>query len=243
VLVSKLIVFEVRVNGAENVNAFSFVVNKVAVDTFKFDMLVVCPFINNIDADENVFKLFVNPDIDKYDALETVFKLVNIVLVVDVKFDILVVCPLINNIDEDEKEFKLLDTFDIDKNDIITYALERMQDLVQTEEFGVKPNDFDPDIFFKHAIGITSSKDEPITIVLKADKIASKYILSQPFHSSQRIIKEGKNRTSFELKIVNSEEFVRSILSYGNGIEIIEPESLRNEMISRIKGLAKLYEI
>lgn len=134
-------------------------------------------------------------------------------------------------------------SFDIDKNDIITYALERMQDLVQTEEFGVKPNDFDPDIFFKHAIGITSSKDEPITIVLKADKIASKYILSQPFHSSQRIIKEGKNRTSFELKIVNSEEFVRSILSYGNGIEIIEPESLRNEMISRIKGLAKLYEI
>jgi hypothetical protein len=29
VLVSKLIVFEVRVNGAENVNAFSFVVNNV----------------------------------------------------------------------------------------------------------------------------------------------------------------------------------------------------------------------
>jgi hypothetical protein len=44
-----------------------------------------------MDELENVFKLFVNPDTDKYDELDNAFKLVNIVLDVAVKFDILVV--------------------------------------------------------------------------------------------------------------------------------------------------------
>lgn len=134
-------------------------------------------------------------------------------------------------------------SFDTDKQNVITYALERMSDFVVSEEYGIKPNDFDPELFFKHAIGITSSKEEPVTIIFKADKVSSKYIQSQPFHSSQTIIKEGKNKTTFELKIIQSEEFIRSILSFGEGVEIIEPKELRDEIISRIKGMVKSYEI
>ncbi|MBI1836889.1 MAG: WYL domain-containing protein [Flavobacteriia bacterium] len=134
-------------------------------------------------------------------------------------------------------------SFDVDKQNVITYALERMENLIISEEYGLKPSDFDPDHFFKHAIGITSGKDEPISIQFKADKVAAKYIQSQPFHISQSVIKEGKNRITFELKIINSEEFIRSIMSYGNGIEIIEPKELRDEITSRIKGMVKLYEI
>ena len=52
---------------------------------------------------------------DKYEALDRVFKFVNIVLLVVVKFDILVVCPLINNIDALEKLFKLFVDPDTDK--------------------------------------------------------------------------------------------------------------------------------
>lgn len=134
-------------------------------------------------------------------------------------------------------------SFDSDKQNVITYALERMTDFMVTDQYGIKPQDFDPEIFFKHAIGITSSKDEPTTIHFKADKISSKYIQSQPFHSSQKVIKEGKNRTTFELKIIRSEEFIRSIMSFGDGIEIVEPKEIRDEIISRVKGMIKSYEI
>jgi predicted DNA-binding transcriptional regulator YafY len=134
-------------------------------------------------------------------------------------------------------------SFDLDKQSVITYALERISELVITEEYGIKPKDFDPDIFFKHAIGITSGTDDPMTIHFKADKVSAKYIQSQPFHTSQEIIKEGKNKTTFQLKIINSEEFIRSILSFGDGIEIVEPKELRDEIISRIKGMTKIYEI
>ena len=123
----------------------------------------------------------------------------------------------------------------------MTYALERMANVVILEEKGEKPTDFDPDLFFKHAVGITSSEEEPSVIVFKTDNISAKYISSQPFHSSQKIIKEGKNKTTFELKILLSEEFIRSILSYGGGIEIIEPSELRDEIIIRLLEMMKHY--
>jgi hypothetical protein len=111
-------VLVVRVNGDEKVKAFSFVVNKVDVDAFKFEIFVVCPFINNMDADENVFKLFVNPDIDRYDVLDKVFKLLNIVVVVADKLDIDVVCPVPNE-DELDKLFKLFVNPEIDRYDAL----------------------------------------------------------------------------------------------------------------------------
>jgi predicted DNA-binding transcriptional regulator YafY len=134
-------------------------------------------------------------------------------------------------------------SFDLEKKAVITYALERMSQVEILEEVGLKPLDFEPDLFFKHAVGITSSEDEPTVIVFKADNVSAKYIVSQPFHSSQRVIKEGKNRTTFELRVLISEEFIRSVLSYAGGIEIVEPAEFREEIISRIEEMIKNYNL
>ena len=134
-------------------------------------------------------------------------------------------------------------SFDLDKKEVMTYALERMTNVEITTEKGNKPEGFDPDLFFKHAVGITSNEDEPATIVFKADNVSAKYIISQPFHSSQQVIKEGKNKTTFEIKILISEEFIRSVLSYAGGIEIIEPSELRDEIIARLHEMMKHYDL
>lgn len=134
-------------------------------------------------------------------------------------------------------------SFDLDKKNIITYALERMTEVVILDEKGEKPVSFDPDLFFKHAIGITSSEDEPSDIIFKADNVSAKYIISQPFHSSQLVVKEGKNRTTFELKILISEEFIRAVLSYAGGIEIIEPLELREDIITRLEEMMNNYNL
>ena len=134
-------------------------------------------------------------------------------------------------------------SFDLEKKEVTTYALERMKNVVVLEEKGIKPLNFNPDNFFKHAIGITSSEDEPSLIIFKADNVSAKYIESQPFHSSQKTIKEGKNKTTFELKVLISEEFIRSLISFGGGIEIIEPLELREEIIFRLKEMMKNYKI
>ncbi len=132
-------------------------------------------------------------------------------------------------------------SYDQSKLKIITYALERMTELVISQEKGEKPINFNPDLFFKHAIGITSNEGKPEKIEFFADNIAARYIESQPFHHSQKIIAVGKERTKFELTILVSEEFIRSILSYGGEIEILKPQSLKEELIRRTSNLLKQY--
>lgn len=133
-------------------------------------------------------------------------------------------------------------SFDKSKEDIITYALDRMKDLEVTDERANKPSDFNPENYFKYAIGITAdNKSEPEVVVFKADNVAAKYIESQPFHASQKVIKIGKNRTTFELKVLISEEFIRSILSYAGELEVITPSILRESIIKRVKGMNDIY--
>lgn len=133
-------------------------------------------------------------------------------------------------------------SFDKAKNDIITYGLDRITQLEITEEEAQKPTDFNPENYFKYAVGITAdNKSQPENVVFKADNVAAKYIDSQPFHTSQKIIKEGKNRTTFELKILISEEFIRSILSYGGEIEVLAPLSLRENVMKRLRSMNDAY--
>jgi predicted DNA-binding transcriptional regulator YafY len=132
-------------------------------------------------------------------------------------------------------------SFDNVKEAIITYALDRMEDLVVSTEKGVKPNHFDPDLFFKHAIGITANNAAPEKIIFKADKIAAKYIDSQPFHDSQVKEKEGKKRVTFSLFVSVSEELYREILSYGGAVEVIQPLFMREEIQRRLKQMMENY--
>ena len=132
-------------------------------------------------------------------------------------------------------------SFDTTKNDIITYALDRIQDPMITEDEASFPEDFNPEAYFQDTIGITAYKGKAEKIRIKANKIAAKYIASQPFHSSQKIISENKEHSVFELIILISEEFIRTILSYGGEIEILEPAKLRETISERVQQMSVIY--
>jgi predicted DNA-binding transcriptional regulator YafY len=133
-------------------------------------------------------------------------------------------------------------THDIDKKEIITYALDRLSELSITEEVFERPVDFNQENYFRYAVGISANnKAEPQRVIFKADNVAAKYIESQPFHASQVISKEGKNRTTFEMTVLVSEELIRSILSYAGELEVVQPEILREELVRRLKKMNDLY--
>ena len=56
-------------------------------------------------------------------------------------------------------------------------------------------------------------------------------------------MKEGKNKTTFSLQVIISEELIRSLLSYGGELEVIEPETLRNTIKKRIVEMSERYDI
>ncbi|HZH86529.1 MAG TPA: WYL domain-containing protein [Brumimicrobium sp.] len=134
--------------------------------------------------------------------------------------------------------------FDSVKEKVITYALDRISDLEIIEQQGDKPADFKPDLFFKHSIGITASAEaRPDKIEFIASNIAAKYINSQPFHESQKIVEENNEQTKFELFALVSEELIRELLSYGGDVQVLQPESLKGELIKRIQKMNQNYKL
>jgi predicted DNA-binding transcriptional regulator YafY len=132
-------------------------------------------------------------------------------------------------------------SFDESKNDIITFALERMLNLESIKENSIIPSSFNPKEYFEYSTGITAYKGEPELIEIKADSISAKYILSQPFHHSQKLISEYNEYSIFQLKVFISEELIRSFLSFGGEIEVLSPANLRSMIKQRSSELFQKY--
>jgi predicted DNA-binding transcriptional regulator YafY len=132
-------------------------------------------------------------------------------------------------------------SFDESKNDIITFALERMLNLESIKENSIIPSSFNPKEYFEYSTGITAYKGEPELIEIKADSISAKYILSQPFHHSQKLISEYNEYSIFQLKVFISEELIRSFLSFGGEIEVLSPANLRSMVKQRSSELFQKY--
>ena len=135
-------------------------------------------------------------------------------------------------------------SFDIEKESIVTYALERMEDVILSKKVYKEPISFNAEKFFKNAVGITANDlTSPETVIIKADNVAAKYIESQPFHHSQKVVKKGKNKTMFSMEVLISEELIRSLLSYAGEVEVIEPANLRELMVKRLVEMCDKYYI
>ena len=132
-------------------------------------------------------------------------------------------------------------SYSLAKKKVMTFGLDRISDFITTEDYFIEKIEFNQDIYFKHSIGITSFDEKPKKIIFKIDKIGGKYLESQPIHLSQKLIKEGKKRNTYQLNVLVSEELKRLFLSYGNQIEIIEPEELRDTIKNEIIELSEMY--
>ncbi len=132
-------------------------------------------------------------------------------------------------------------SYDNKQKAIRTFALERMDAPQLTEEDILVPDEFDPDRYFQHTMGITSYKGKSSDIRFQAKAVAARYLNSQPLHESQEVIRESQAHTIFSLKLLVSEELVRTLLSFGDEIEVLEPENLRNLILERVKKMNQLY--
>ncbi|PHR21035.1 MAG: hypothetical protein COA38_19075 [Fluviicola sp.] len=128
-------------------------------------------------------------------------------------------------------------SFDDAKKDFITYGLDRMTELEILTESAERPENFKPENYFKYAVGITSGNEDPSEVRFSAKPVAAKYISSQPFHSSQELLKETSDQSEFSLRVNISEELIRSLLSYGGEVKIIEPSVLVKEIKRRAQSI------
>ncbi len=112
---------------------------------------------------------------------------------------------------------------------IKTYALDRMSQLIISEQTFVMPGGLNPHEFFRDYFGITTSRSEPRNIILRVDPTQAKYLRALPLHHSQQ--EQVQDDCSiFRYRMCITYDLREQLLSYGPNVEVVAPLELRTIM-------------
>lgn len=129
------------------------------------------------------------------------------------------------------------------ENDTLhTYSLDRIVSLKKNNNTFKMPKDFSISDFFSDCFGIIKDATKKQHIVLKANAFQAKYLKTLPLHVSQRVVSEDDGFTIFCYDLRPTFDFKQKILSYMSNIEVIEPQSFRDEIMDDIIRMLKNYE-
>ena len=127
-------------------------------------------------------------------------------------------------------------------NEIRIYALDRISTTEISKEEFAYPKEFSPETYFKGSFGIFVENKPIEKIILKVKSPQNNYIKTLPLHQSQKILFDCNNFTTFEYTLRPSFDFKQEILSQGKSVEVIQPQSLREDIINTLKETLKGYE-
>jgi predicted DNA-binding transcriptional regulator YafY len=129
------------------------------------------------------------------------------------------------------------------KDDIVkTFALDRMNELEISKKKFTYPTEMNPNDYFKNCFGvITSDEARPEEIVLSFEPLQGKYIKSYPLHETQRVLVDNDTELQVELSLFITHDLIMELLSYGEELKVIRPESLISALKASYQGALKLY--
>lgn len=129
---------------------------------------------------------------------------------------------------------------ELEKGTTYSFALDRIVDIEKGDK--VISSQIDVDDLFIDAYGIIREAATTVEdITLKVEREQANYFISRPLHDSQRIIEQNNNTVTFSLRLCPTYDFMMELLSHGAKIEVLAPQSLREQISARIKEMSNLY--
>jgi len=131
-----------------------------------------------------------------------------------------------------------------ERNDIITCALDRIVNVELDFETNYQNNNFDGTAYYENTIGVTVKQDKDIIETkIKIDAANAPYVLTKPFHRSQRVIETYEDGSILiSLKVHLNFELERLLLGFGKAIEVVSPNLLRKRIKRNLEWALKSYE-
>ena len=120
-------------------------------------------------------------------------------------------------------------------------ALDRINELSITDKIEYIDRNIDGDIYFKDVIGVTVSKTRAQRVQFWVDSKNAPYVITKPFHKSQRIIEERKDGVVFNIFVQINFELERMLLGFGENIKVLKPEKLRIRILEQLERAVKNY--
>ena len=127
-----------------------------------------------------------------------------------------------------------------DSGGLCTRPYVSLEETNETFEF---PTDFDTEAFFKDCYGVLcGTNDVAQRIVLRAYPPYISYLRTLPLHASQKELESTSEHTDFELYLRPTFDFRQELLCQGNEVEVLEPESFRNEIKEILAKMMERYQ-
>jgi len=126
------------------------------------------------------------------------------------------------------------------RKEVRIFALDRIKMLHQTREHFDVLKEFDLEDFMRPSFGVFQGEPVKIRVWFAAD-IAG-YIKEKVWHESQKMETLEDGSIIFEAEVAGTEEIKFWIMSWGSKAEILEPESLRDEIRAEAEVMSERYK-
>jgi predicted DNA-binding transcriptional regulator YafY len=127
---------------------------------------------------------------------------------------------------------------------VYTYPLDRVQAMEPAllKDYYRSPA-FHPEHFFRDIIGVTVTEGEELCeIRILADKLRTEYMRTKPAHKSQQELQRFPDgSTLFSFRLIPNYELEALLLSFGESIEVLSPDSLRQKIAARLNAASEKY--
>jgi len=124
-------------------------------------------------------------------------------------------------------------------DEIRTFAVDRIQAIDETDaSFDIDP-DFDFDTYTASSFGVVAEPALSVRIAFTSDWAS--YVREREWHASQSTRDLADGGLELAMEVGGSRELASWVLSFGGGAEVIEPETLRQEVQSRLKAALARY--
>lgn len=131
----------------------------------------------------------------------------------------------------------------LDNSRIRIFSLDRVKNLNVTDSSFEYPKDFDAVDYFRDVFGIVAGTSGKVdNIVIRTYAELPGYLRSLPMHHSQHEISSNENYTDFSLRLRPTFDFIQELLLHRDQLEVLAPETLRNEVLAIISKMKSHYE-
>jgi len=121
------------------------------------------------------------------------------------------------------------------RQDVRMFAVERIRTLTLTDHPFQMPLGFNIKDYVQDALGVMRGR--PIHVELRFDKRTAAWVKDRIWHQSQHITPLKSGELNMTLTVANNRELIGWILSFGSGVRVMKPASLKQAVWDEAKKI------
>ncbi|QWX85028.1 WYL domain-containing protein [Cellulophaga sp. HaHaR_3_176] len=119
---------------------------------------------------------------------------------------------------------------------------ERLISFETLEDTDYLKSDIDWDTFFRTMVGVTRMNENVQKVVVRFHNGRGNYFKTKPFQPDYEEFFEEDKQDQVWFETIINKELVQQLLSYGQDIEVLEPEQLKKQMRENSKTMQQFYK-